>query len=190
MIHSRDKVFENGIYVVAVSRSSNYEPLPQSSRLIRDYLHARGFKMVDSEKDASLRLTFDVADLSIEQPGAVPVGNEKSLSENASSLATQGAYAAAGQVVAKSAGTVSGLIVYGAGTQGHYNGAELRLSSSLAATTKGESEGIKLSDLPSASWGVTARTAQKDTDPKTNKGDLLLLMTKVWVDKYFVNDDK
>lgn len=64
----------------------------------------------------------------------------------------------------------------------------------IALTSQGISDptyenlGQKAKDFSKETDGVTARTAVKKSDPNTTTADLLMLMTKVWADKYFVKD--
>lgn len=187
IFHSKDKEFEKGVYVVATIDESSSQGLPRTTALIRDYLRSRGVNVADKPDGCAIGVKFAVFDLNIDSssatPGSQPDGKSKSLSDNAVDLVTQ---AGLTRLAFKLNGA-TGVLTYGL-SQGHYEGAELKLNSISIVEPAYDKLGVDAVKFAREKNGITARTSVENSDPKTTTADLLILMVKVWADKYFVRD--
>ncbi len=194
--HSNEDAVKKGVYLVAVGDTSDnpqrHVVLPNTTKLIREYLKTRGLNVVDKLEGAGLAWRISVANLAIDDANALltevstPAG---SLGEHVASV---GADVATQEVLKKTIlpnavvmpGSYSGLTSGG----GHYNGTELTFTS-FAISNPTDEKLLNLEDITEDHLDeITALTAVKDSDPNTTKADLLTVLTKAWADIYFVKD--
>ena len=195
VFHSKDPEFQQGVYVIAVWYGSNPQSLPKTTAFLRDYLRSRGMNVVDTPVGSPLALKFEVRDLNID---GVTTATIRSGTEDSKTSAAQGDLSAQGTDLAIKAGTINlitktsgafaGAMAYGAASSYHYVGDELALRAEIIPDPAYEKLGDDSYKFAKEMDGITARTAVKQSDPKTTTGDLLTLMSRVWVDKYFVKD--
>ena len=191
VFHRHDAEFEKGIYVVAVVNESSIESLPKTTTLIREYLRARGFNVADKPEGCDLGLKFQVHDLNIDDATALVYQSEErtaSLVDLSTNVANQAMAVNMAERLAKASINFAGPLAAAMSSGGHYTGNELILSSESIASPTYEKLGSDTAKYVRDKNIVTARTAVKQSDPNTTKVDLLMLMTKVWADKFFVND--
>ena len=112
-------------------------------------------------------------------------GQSKSLSDQGTDLVAKASTIA---LIAKTSGAMAGVAAYGGAGSAHYSGNELTMSGEIVADPTYDKMGDDTIKYVQDKDVITAYTAEKQSDPKTTTGDLLLLMTKVWTDKYFVKD--
>jgi hypothetical protein len=194
VFHSKDTEFEKGVYVVAVWYGSNPQSLPRTTAFLRDYLRSRGINVVDQPDGSPVALRFEVRDLNIDGVSTATIQSDTPVASSSTheNLAAQGTDLAikAGTIdlITKTSGAFAGAMAYGAASSYHYEGDELMLSAEIIPEPTYDKLGENSDKFAKEMDGITARTAVKRSDPKTTTGDLLTLMTRVWVDKYFVKD--
>lgn len=54
------KDVEHGVYLIAMWNLSSNDPMPNTTKVIRDYMASKGFKIVEKREDASMVIRFSV----------------------------------------------------------------------------------------------------------------------------------
>lgn len=192
IFHSKDATQQSGIYVVATLNESSSQSLPRTTSFIREYLKSRGFNVSDKPDGCSKGIKFYVSDLNIDDPSTNLAVEEsaqpKSLSDLSTDLTNTAISLEGAKAVAKINGVFVGALAFSLSQPGHYEGNELVINGSIFDEPTYEKMGENSFQYIKERDGITARTSAKNSDPNTTTADLLTLMTKVWVDKYFVKD--
>jgi hypothetical protein len=195
--HSNDELVKKGVYLVVVASIPGTSPtqhvvLPNTTKLIRDYLNTRGVNIVDKLEGSGYAWQVSVANLAIDDANTQLTEIKAQSGSLGDHVLSVGGDVAGQELVKKTIlpnavvmpGSYSGLTSGG----GHYEGTELTFTS-IAISNATDEKLLNLDDITEGHLDeITARTAVKDSDPNTTKADLLTVLTKAWADIYFVKD--
>lgn len=164
------KEVANGLYVVAVDSSSKTSILPRSTKVIRDFLSAKGIKIVENQEAASLSLKFVLSGLNVDESNSLPgqVDYEGHAVEQVAGAA----------VVNNVAGSLAGSMALFANTSGHIVGTPLKLSGSVIQPDAQGAAGAS----PDV---VTGYSGDKGDDLNASIEDLLKVMTNYWLKEFY-----
>lgn len=163
----------NGLYVVAVDSSAKTNILPMSTKVIRDFLSAKGIKIVETPDAASLGIKFVVSGLNVDESNVLP--GQVDYKGNAMERVAGAA------VVNNVAGSLAGSMALFANSTGHIVGTPLKLSG-LVIQSDAQGAGGESPDV------VTGYSGDKGDDLNASIEDLLKVMTNFWLKKFYVED--
>lgn len=177
--HSKSNEMDGGIYVIAAAAPFALNPLPKTTEVIRAFLASKGFKIAEKPEGAARGIKFVVSGINLDWNNGQPA--EGNSGNAAGQLATA-------EVVRSVAGSAMGIIAYGAGGSGHYNGTPLKLVGSSIANPTDEDMRVAFSDYAEHPDTVTAYSGNTGDDLNATTEDLLKVMTNYWLKKFFIED--
>lgn len=180
---STDPELVKGVYVVVTRDTDKDTILPETTKVVRHILGYYGMKVVDKPEDATLELKFDIKNLALE--------NAQAQNNTGDSLGKEVAVVGVEHAALKAAASIPGGAVTVLGvastTGGHYEDF-LAMNAEIIPLPISGGAATDVSKSANGFDGFTAITRKGMTDPNATPVDLLLLMTKVWKDKYFVKE--